>query len=167
MNLSRETLFNLSKTLVELDVKKYDKYFLLAVTHAKAVLEPIVEEIKKKTSELYSEEYAKYNNLRLSILAKYAKKDENGNPIITNDQVNIPQEAIQDASKEVETLMVTHKDVIEKFETVKREFEAFVKEEIEVELPKISFEHFPTEIEKHVWEPLKVFVKESFADLLK
>jgi len=167
MNLSRETLFNLSKKISDLDVKIYNKYFLLAITHAKTILEPIVKEIEDKTRELYSEEYAKFNNLRVSILSKYAEKDAAGNAIVTNDQVKVPQESIQLASKEIEDLVTTHKGAIEKFETAKREFEAFVKEEIEVELPKISFEHFPTEIEKHVWEPLKVFVKESFADLLK
>lgn len=167
MLLTRETLFNIHKTISELDVKIYNKYFLLAITHAKSLLAPIVKDVEEKTKEIYSEEYAKFTNLRLSILRKYAQKDAQGNPIVINDQVQVPQEQVADVSKEVESLVVEHKAAIEKFELAKKNFEDFIKEEIEIELPKISFQHFPTDIEKHVWEPLKIFVKESFEELLK
>ena len=54
-----------------------------------------------------ADEEKMYNEARVEILKKYADKDENGNPIVVNDDISMTTEARECAVKEIEELLGT------------------------------------------------------------
>lgn len=54
-----------------------------------------------------ADEEKMYNEARVEILKKYADKDENGNPIVVNDDISMTTEARECAVKEIEELLST------------------------------------------------------------
>lgn len=54
-----------------------------------------------------ADEEKMYNEARVEILKKYADKDENGNPVVINDDISMTTEARECAVKEIEELLGT------------------------------------------------------------
>ncbi len=140
MKLSRDRFYRLNKDMLNIDSKKYNKYFLFMISYNKKMLESIVEEIELRAKNVYTKEFYEYQNRSNKIFETY--KDEE---TITNEFKNLNEE---------------FKDSIEKFKIDIPEFEKWISEDIELELRKIEFAHVPDELEKSVYESLEILFME-------
>ncbi len=91
-----------------------------------------------------SENYLKYDNARIELCKKYAKKDEKGTPILKDNSYDIEDREAFD--KEIEMLQKENASVMDERETQMKELETFLDEEIEFELHKIKLEDVPQDI---------------------
>jgi len=140
MKLKRDEFYKLNKNLVNIDSKKYNKYFLFMVSYNKKLLEPIVEEIELKAKNVYTKEFYEYQNRSNKILEEYKDKE-----LIQQEFIKLQEE---------------FKESIEIFKISIPEFETWINEEIELELRKIEFAHVPDELEKSVYDSLEILFLE-------
>lgn len=140
MKLKRDEFYKLNKNLLNIESKKYNKYFLSMVSYNKRMLEPIIEEIELKAKNTYTKEFYEYQNRSNKIFEEYQDKE-----LIQQEFIKLNEE---------------FKSPIENFKTSIPEFENWISEEIELELRKIEFVHVPDELEKSVYESLEILFLE-------
>lgn len=140
MKLSRDRFYKLNKDILNIDSKKYNKYFLFMISYNKKLLEPIVEEIETKAKNVYTKEFYEYQNRSNKIFEQYQDKE-----LIQQEFIKLQEE---------------FKQSIEIFKVSIPEFEKWVAEEIELELRKIEFVHVPDELEKSVYDSLEILFME-------
>lgn len=142
MELTRETVYKIYKTIKALDSRKYNKYFLLACSINKKTLEPFVEIIEKTANEIYSQEFVSFQKEYDILISEY-KKEPN---------TELEQKLI--------TLLEDNKECVVEYQKKDSEFSVWIKETVEIELKQISFEHVPDELEKDVFDSLVVLFQE-------
>jgi hypothetical protein len=166
MKLTRDFAFKLNKSLVELDVKKYSKYFLLAISNAKKQLSSVVEDIDARVKGLSTQDQATVMRERFEILKKFSMKDESGLPIIVDDKINIEDGKQEVCQKEIDALFMKNKDIMLAADGLSKDFEKFIGEEIEIDFLKVKFEYFPEELDETLFNLLEIFRKESPEEIL-
>lgn len=142
MELTRETIYKIYKTIKALDSRKYNKYFLLACSINKKTLEPFVEIIEKKANEIYSPEFVSFQREYEPLLNEYQSAQT------------------EELEKKINELVSSNSKVIEDYQTKDLEFSIWIKESVEIELKQISFEHVPDELEKDVFDSFVVLFQE-------
>lgn len=140
MKLNRDKFYKLYKDMLNLDSKKYNKYFLFMISYNKKLLEPIIEEIELKAKNTYTKEFYDYQNRSNKIFDQYQDKE-----LIQQEFIKLQEE---------------FKEEIEIFKKSIPEFETWINEEIELELRKIEFIHVPDELEKSVYDSLEILFME-------
>lgn len=144
--MKRYKIVELKKSLEELKQdKKYNKYVLFSIVKTLKTLEPIIAEIIKEEGKLYSDEYKTYENSRISLLKVYADKDENGEPIINNNSVQVTHR-YNEFEVEFNKLKENNKEILESTLEKSKSFNEYMEEEIEVEITKFKFEYMPDEL---------------------
>lgn len=116
--------------------------FSYAIARNIAILKPIIESLKKAQEP--SVEFQKYDLERVVIAEKYAKKDENGKPVIIGESYIFEDKKIFD--KEVETLQKKHKKAIDERTKQIEDFNKLLEEESTVALNLINIKDVPEEI---------------------
>lgn len=89
-------------------------------------------------------EFNEYENKRIELAKKYAKKDEKGVPMIKGNEYDVED---RDAfEKEYEELKAENKEIIDAREKQVKDFESFLKEESKLSLHKIKSVDIPENI---------------------
>ncbi len=140
MKLSRDRFYKLNKDMLNIDSKKYNKYFLFMISYNKKLIEPIVEEIELKAKDVYTKEFYEYQRRSNKIFESHQDEETIAN--------------------EFKILNEEFKESIETFKVKIPEFEKWISEDIELELRKIEFVHVPDELEKSVYESLEILFME-------
>lgn len=140
MKLSRDRFYKLNKDMLNIDSKKYNKYFLFMISYNKKLIEPIVEEIELKAKDVYTKEFYEYQRRSNKIFESHQDEETIAN--------------------EFKILNEEFKESIEIFKISIPEFEKWISEDIELELRKIEFVHVPDELEKSVYESLEILFME-------
>jgi len=143
MELTRETVYKIYKTIKGLDSKVYNKYFLLACSINKKYLEPLIEIIEKKASDIYTSNFVSFKTSYDFLVNEYQS-----NP-------NVETET------KLNTLINENKEIIEEHQKRDLEFSVWVKEIVNVDVKQISFDHVPDELEKDVFDSLVVLFQEQ------
>lgn len=140
MKLSRDRFYKLNKDMLNIDSKKYNKYFLFMISYNKKLIEPIVEEIELKAKDVYTKEFYEYQRRSNKIFESHQDEETIAN--------------------EFKILNEEFKESIETFKISIPEFEKWISEDIELELRKIEFVHVPDELEKSVYDSLEILFLE-------
>lgn len=90
-----------------------------------------------------SPEFEAFDNARNGICAKFAEKDEGGNPIIMNGEYKIKVEDISDFNKSMNVLMEESKDVIAVRTKQLEDYNSLIGEDVELSLHKIKLSSIP------------------------
>lgn len=145
--MKRYASIELIKKLNELKSdRKYSKFLLLSIIKTLTELEKIKKEAEEKEMALYSEEYKTFTNSRLSLLKVYSEKDEEGKPIVEQDQVKISEDNKEEFETEFKKLLELNKEVVEKFNSDSKEFQTWIEEDVEVKITKVDFKYLPEEL---------------------
>lgn len=96
--------------------------------------------IKKKLEEIYSryqvsEDFKIYDEQRIKLAEKHAKKDDKGEPIVNGEKYDIENK--EEFEKELNELKEKHKDAIEEREKQIEDYEKELDEESDIEIHKI------------------------------
>ncbi len=143
MELTRETVYKIYKTIKELDSRKYNKYFLLACSINKKTLEPFVGEIEKRANEIYSPNFVSFQRLYEPMVKEYQETKS------------------EELEQRINTLVNENKEHIESYQKKDYEFSVWIKGSVEIELKQISFEHVPDELDKDVFDSLVALFQED------
>lgn len=141
MELTRETIYNIYKTIKELDSKKYNKYFLLTCSINKKTLEPFVDIIEKKAKEIYSPNFIAFQKVYEPLVREYQETRS------------------EELESRINSLVNENKETIETYQKKDLEFSIWIKESVEIDVKEIAFEHVPDELEKSVFDSLVVLFK--------
>lgn len=117
-----------------------------------SLLEPEVKALQK--AHMSSDSFQEYEKKRVEIAEKYAKKEENGNPIIVND--NYILEDKYGFTKEVEKLNKEYKKTIDERKAQMEEVDKLLLEEVPIELHKITLDDIPNDV---TTEQMKSIIK--------
>lgn len=137
---------------------KMNKYLLRSLSKARVTLGDILKEIGDRETALNTENVKAYEESRIAIIKKYAVKDETGEVILEDGNATIPKENTEDAAAEI-------KAIYEKYdmataEEERKKFIAFIQEEIDVDLVKVSIDQIPDELNTATYQILSLFIEE-------
>ena len=99
-----------------------------------------------------------YNEFEQELMNKYAVKDVNGSPIITNGSFTIDDKQLDSFNKEREEGRVKFADEIEKMDVYNDHLEAIMNMEVNVTLIKLSVSELPERINAKEYRLLKPFI---------
>jgi len=152
--MKNKDLVQLSQTLNQVSGIK-GKEFAYAVFKNKNLIEQeikIFEQLRKDPHP----DFQNYENERMIVCINYSQKDDNGNPVIENNQYKIEDwSGFQEDMKE---LSDKYKDVIEDMENTRKEYEDFMEKESSIELITVKFENLPNDIDAITLERLKFMI---------
>jgi hypothetical protein len=152
--MKNKDLVQLSQTLNQVSGIK-GKEFAYAVFKNKNLIEQeikIFEQLRKDPHP----DFQNYENERMIVCINYSQKDDNGNPVIENNQYKIEDwVGFQEDMKE---LADKYKDVIEDMENTRKEYEDFMEKESSIELITVKFENLPNDIDAITLERLKFMI---------
>lgn len=137
---------------------KLNKYLLRALSKARISIDEIVQEVVKREEALSTDETKAYDRERMEIIKEYALKGEDGLPIVENDNVTIPQDVKDIVAQKLDNIYNLHN--MGEAEEKRKEFVEFLKEEIEVDLVKITIDQLPDELDIQTYQILSMFVEE-------
>lgn len=112
-----------------------------ALSKNKNKLKEEIEVIGEQEKSMVTDEYEAYTEKRKAICTEFAKKDESGNPVISNNEYIIADQAGFDAKYEL--LKEEYKDTIDKYDEKVKEFEKFLDDVVEIDLHVININSFP------------------------
>lgn len=113
-----------------------------AIAKNVSVLTPEIEAFKKSLEP--TKEFSDYEKTRIEILEKYAKKDDDGKPIIEGNEYVLENK--DEALKEIASHSENHKDVIEARQKQIGEFNDLMDKENAVSLHKVSLKDIPEDV---------------------
>lgn len=106
------------------------------------ILKPEIEILDKSIE--FSPEYKKYDEARIELCEKYAKKNKLGESIISNNQYEI--EDIKSFDKDSDALKKANKTVIDNRTTQLEEYKKLLDSDNQIVLYKISINDIPENI---------------------
>jgi len=104
-----------------------------------------------------NEEYVEFDNKRVAIVEKHAKKDEYGNPVIKNDSYDVDVDLVK---PEVGELEKEYKKVIDDRKKQIEEFNALLAEEVEIDIHTVQLKETPEDISLIQFEKIKFMIEE-------
>lgn len=138
--MKNQELLSLYENLHQLNLKGVK--FSFAVSKNIALLKPEIEALQKAVEQ--SEDFKKFEQERIELAKKHAKKDEKGEPVLKNNNYQLEDE---DAFKvEFESLKEKNKEVIEAREAQTKEFNELLEKENDIKFHKISIKDVPEDI---------------------
>ncbi len=141
MPLTNQELLNLNQALNQLG-KMSGVRFAYAVAKNVARIKTELEALDVAFAP--SEEYKKYDDLRVKLAEEHAKKDEDGKPVSKNNQYEIDD--LDSFNAALELLRVEYKESCDARDQQVKEYLELLKGESKVELYKVFIDHVPAEI---------------------
>lgn len=155
-----------AKALNEIEINDFNKFLVYAIKLTKIKTQKFIDEVIEKEKELFFPEYVNVESMRIKILEKFSKKDEDGKPIIKNDIFQVEDQ--ESCSKELREHYESNKEIFEKHLALRKEYEKFMEEEIEPAIVKTSFVNIPQNIKDEIqYNVLNMFVKETEEEIEK
>jgi len=148
--MTRYDVYNLYSALVSKEMTELKGVkFSYAMAKNTRLLKGEVESI----DEMRKKESGEFDKERFELVKTYAEKDEQGNPVVKNNQYRLAD--TKTFTEELEKLR-------EKFEIKAKEenFKKFMKEEIEVELFTVKQENIPEQISKGMSDAIFDLIEE-------
>ena len=116
--------------------------FAYAVSKNINLIEPEIKSFEKALEA--SDEFTKFEEKRMALVEKFAKKDEKGEKLIKNNEYEI--EDLEQFNKEFEALKEENKEVYDARQKQIDEYNDLLKSESTLELHKISISDVPQNI---------------------
>lgn len=131
-------LYNGLQTIRGLEGVKFN----YAINRNISLTKPEVEAIQAASNP--SEIFIAFENERVALAQKHAKKNEDGSPKTVGSKYEVEDQAAFDA--EFAALKETHKEAVAQREQQIKDVEKLLEEESTIELHKISMEEIPEKI---------------------
>lgn len=136
-----------------------NKNLVYALVKTKNFIKGEIEAIT--AMEALSPEIQEFENKRIELAKLYAKKDSNGDPILTNNSYQIEKDKIEVFNSELLSLTEPYKIAIGKWDVSKKEVQEKLKEQVEVEISVVSMDLFPNTIPMDIFEMLAPMLNET------
>ncbi len=134
------------------------KEFAYAVIKNIDILEKEAKIFEQLNQKQPHPDFINFENERQIVCIKHSKKDENGNPIIMNDQYQIENVPLFDI--EMKEVQEKYKEVIQHQQDTQKEFIDFMEKDVTLELVKISINDVPNEITPNMLKVLKYMIND-------
>lgn len=122
--------------------------FGFAVNKNLAIIKSEIESLQKALTP--SDKFMEYDNKRVEIVKKYAKKDEKGQPVLETDAKTQKQNFIIDDLKgleeEVKPLKEEYKETISEYENQIKDYNDLLETTSDIELYKVKLGDLPKDI---------------------
>jgi len=153
IEIKRNEIITLLKTLKKLEFY-YQKNFneisvkeLFNLVRTIRILTKYVEEINtviETTQSIIKE----YDNKRIEICLKYCKKDQDGNPIIVNNNYTIDDTEKVDFDNEIKQLTSQYQNNLNDYKIKLKELQELLNEKIIIRVPLLSINILPNNQDK-------------------
>jgi len=163
--MKRGSLVELNILLSEMKNVQADKRFKFAVVRNLEYFEPEMKAIQETSKS--NPRFEEYLNKRKQIGEECADRDEQGQPklvMVEGNQVFQITEKKEEANSKIVDLIKEYNDVIEEKQEEIKQFGELMKEEIEVDVCKISFEFLPEDADYNALRPI---IKETPEEIEK
>jgi hypothetical protein len=138
--MKNNDILNLYDGLSKINLKGVK--FSYGVAKNIALLKTEVESLSKAQES--SKEFVEYDNARIELAKKHAKKDDKGEPVVEKNSYVIENQEAFD--KEFETLKKTHKKALDERENQIKDFNDLLEKETDIQFHKIKLEDVPEDI---------------------
>jgi hypothetical protein len=161
MKMSRKNIAELWKVLSEFKGaynKKFSMYLVLNLKRLKPYIDEVAEMQKliEQTPAL-----RELQQKELDIVNKYIERDENGKPlIINNNSFKISVEHKEKYEEDMLKFQDENKQLLQEITNNKNEYERLMNEEIETDIMEIPFDCIPENIEVDILEKMSTIVKD-------
>lgn len=113
-----------------------------------------------KTLAKPNEKYIEFDKERIALCEKFAKKDETGKPVFTDDKMRYVMESQDEFNKELGLLTEKHKDIIEEYKNKSNELNTMLdNDEVEIKIYKIKNEYLPDSLNARQLEILAQIIE--------
>jgi hypothetical protein len=157
--MKRYELIEYIEKLENLSLKNYNKYVLFVVQKTISQLKTMNEEIMKKDSERFTQEFKKFEEEKRELLNLYGKKDEDGELIVIGNQVQI--ENTEEFNDLYVKLVASYRSVLDKFDEDSRKMKEYMMEEVSDKFLKIDFKHIPEHLDIEEYSVLSKLIDED------
>lgn len=143
--MKRKDIPSVLNTLNEVSELKGVK-FAFAVLKNRKRIETQIEGDKEIFEKILTppDEFKDFETKRIELCVLHSDKDENGTPIIKDDQYVIKD--LNLFNVELDKISETYKDVIEERKKQVDEYNSLMEEDLELEFKKVSVDDLPDEI---------------------
>jgi hypothetical protein len=152
--MKNKDLITLAQTLNEVSYLK-GKQFAYAVFKNKSLIEQEVKIFEQLRKDPHPD-FQNYENERNIVCINYSKKDDNGNPIITNNAYQI--EDMNGFNTDMQELGEKYKDVLDDMNNARKEYEDFLEKESSVQLIKVNFNDIPEDVDANLLSKLQFMI---------
>lgn len=165
MKLAREQVVAIYGILKNLGQEKISAKGAFAIVKNKDLAEREVKQIEEAQQKLVTPELKdklmEYDKRRIEECRLLADKDDKGIPIIENNLFKLSPESRTLLAEKIQNLHNEYKETFTQKESIDKEFEEVLKEEIEIGFHKIKIEDFPAKISPAEMEALVPLVWEE------
>jgi hypothetical protein len=151
MEIKRASLVSMWNVFESGELKAIDNFrFNYAIIKNKRIIEPeirAIEEIQKPT-----EKFIEFQNTRIALCEKYAKKDDKGEAIKNGMSYDI--ENMDEFNKELEPIKEQYKDTIAEIDEKIKKVNEFIEEDVTIDLYMIKSSYMPDKLSKEIIEVL-------------
>lgn len=159
--MNRIEAIELYKSLNELKSDRdYNKFLILAITRTLKELKVVGEEVTAKEHSLMTKEYKDFEEARINLIREYAQKDEKGQVVLEGNNAKIGTNKEEFEAK-LATLLEDNKELLAEIEVINKEYEAWLKEEVEVKITKVDFKYIPDELSPKEFATLEYLIKDD------
>lgn len=151
--MEKRKIVKLWNVLTDIMVEKEEKlnvYLAYCLAKNKKILEPEVEILKSLLK--YSPGMEEFERKRIGLVQRYGEKDDNGKPKIENNSFVILPENAEKFENEVNQLREEYSYYIEEQEKRKKEFDALMETNTDLDLIKIPMDCLPEKINPSIME---------------
>lgn len=117
--------------------------FGYAVNKNISIIKPEIEALQKVATP--AKEFLEFDQKRIDIVKKYAKKDDKGDFIVKDNQYDVGENR-ELVEQEVEALKEENRVVIDARDKQINEYNTLLEEEVKVDLYKVKLESVPKDI---------------------
>ena len=133
--------------------------FAFAVLKNRKIFESQIEEDKAIFEKILtpSDDFKEFETKRIELCVDYSEKDENGLPIIENEQYKILDFSKFDV--ELNILSEKHKEAIDARKKQIDDYNSLMEEELVLEFKKISIEELPNDVSEKQLRVLEFMIQ--------
>lgn len=155
------------KEIKNISVEKPHKFLLYAIQKTTENLENLSNEIIEESKKLYTQEFFDLENARRELVKEYSEKDADGNFVVNGEYIKIDENKKEEFSDKLKEYQETNKELIEKYNKIVEELDAFLGEEIgEDFIVKVSIKNFPEYPGEDTFKVLSKLIKESQKEVI-
>lgn len=151
--MKKKELFKAVESLNSVSELKGVKFAYTTLKNKKKIEEEIkfLEEVVKP-----SDKFLEYEQERIQLCNQFADKNEDGSPVIENNQFKIQD--MDTFNKKLENLKKSYDGVLEEREKQIFEYNSMIDEEVGIEFTKLNLNDLPTDISAEQLEKIDFMV---------
>jgi len=149
MKVKKRDLLRLHNAIHALEGKVFNVKFSYFIAKNKVAMRDEITALEE--ARKVSDEYKKYDTERATLAQQYSDKNEDGSAKIQGNSFVITTNA-ELFQEDLEGLRVKYKDAIEEYETMMKDFEELLNQEVEYDGTKVDLKDVPQTIEPAILE---------------